>query len=141
MQENVSFDQVTKSFKLQYLNQSSRTTTKQPLTSTMATTNPCRTSSDSPTPNVPCIFPWKFQDKLRQECITDTDPDGKHWCSTKIHPPTLEHIGGEGNWGYCTNSCPPINQCTYFLQWEGVPDQHVCRKTHIFFIFIPNFVF
>ena len=89
-------------------------------TTTASTSNQCLTTNDSPTPNAPCVFPWRFQDdRLRQGCINDTDPDGKYWCSTKTDPQSLEHIGGEGNWGFCTNSCPPINQgtiTTYKLQ-------------------------
>ena len=89
-------------------------------TTTTSTSNQCLTTNDSPTLNAACVFPWRFQDdRLRQGCINDTDPDGKYWCSTKTDPQSLEHIGGEGNWGFCTNSCPPINQgtiTTYKLQ-------------------------
>ena len=44
---------------------------------------------------------------LRQGCITDTDPDDRYWCSTKIDE-NLEHIPGNGYWGYCDQSCPPL---------------------------------
>ena len=45
---------------------------------------------------------------LRNTCINDTDPDGKYWCSTKVDE-DLEHIGGQGNWGFCRESCPLLN--------------------------------
>ena len=63
------------------------------------------TNKDSPTPNAPCVFPFKFDNKLRDGCITDKDPDGKYWCSTKVND-DFEHIGGGGNWGFCGGSCP-----------------------------------
>ena len=45
---------------------------------------------------------------MRSECITETDPDDKYWCSTKVNE-NLEHADGIGNWGYCGQSCPPLN--------------------------------
>ena len=66
----------------------------------------CRTTSDSPSPNVPCSFPFKFQGKLRSGCITDTDPDDRFWCSTQTDD-NFQHIPGQGFWGYCqTRNCP-----------------------------------
>ena len=37
----------------------------------------CLTTKDSPDANAECKFPWKFNGKVRNECIDDTDPDGK----------------------------------------------------------------
>ena len=48
---------------------------------------------------------------MRFECITDTDPDDRYWCFTKVD----ENLEGIGNWGYCSQSCPPINN-TQFIQ-------------------------
>ena len=31
----------------------------------------------------------------------------RYWCSTKVDN-ELEHVGGQGNWGFCRQSCPPI---------------------------------
>ena len=68
----------------------------------------CFTTSDSPDKNTKCILPFKFNGVLRQGCITDTDPDGRHWCSTKVDE-NLEHIRfPNGYWGYCDKSCPPL---------------------------------
>ena len=54
------------------------------------------------------MLPFKFQGKLRNQCITETDPDDRYWCSTKVNE-NLEHAEGIGNWGYCSQSCPPEN--------------------------------
>ena len=35
----------------------------------------------------------------------------RYWCSTKVDD-ELEHIGGQGNWGFCRQSCPPITPVT-----------------------------
>ena len=51
------------------------------------------------------MLPFKFQGILRNECITETDPDDRYWCSTKVNE-NLEHADGIGNWGYCSQSCP-----------------------------------
>ena len=52
------------------------------------------------------MLPFKFQGILRNECITETDPDNRYWCSTKVNE-NLEHTDSIGNWGYCSESCPP----------------------------------
>ena len=70
------------------------------------------TTNDSPDKNATCVFPFKFNGELKNGCITDTDPDGRYWCSTKVNPRTLEHIGGQGKWGFCQNSCPSIVSIT-----------------------------
>ena len=68
----------------------------------------CFTTSDSPDKNTQCILPFKFNGILRQGCITDTDPDGRYWCSTKVDE-DLEHSRfPNGYWGYCDKSCPPM---------------------------------
>ena len=72
----------------------------------------CRTTSDSPSPsrNVPCSFPFRFKGRLRRACITEEDPDGRHWCSTKTEA-NFDHIPGKGFWGYCRRrNCPKIRK-------------------------------
>ena len=84
----------------------------------------CRTTSDSPSPNAPCSFPFKFQGKLRTGCITDTDPDGRLWCSTQTDD-NFQHIPGQGFWGYCQpRNCPqsrvtPTSTTTSTNQYES----------------------
>ena len=66
----------------------------------------CSTTVDSPVnKNAPCIIPFKYKGILRKGCITEDDPDGRHWCSTKVDD-NLLHIAGQGNWGYCRPTCP-----------------------------------
>ena len=79
-----------------------------PFENTYFVAQTCRTTSDSPGPsqNKPCVFPFKFQDKIRYGCITDADPDGRYWCSTRTDD-DLNHITGQGFWGYCmSQNCP-----------------------------------
>lgn len=65
--------------------------------------------------NAPCVFPFFFDDTMRFECITDTDPDGRYWCFTKVD----DNLEGIGNWGYCGQACPPNN--TQFIQEITTP--------------------
>jgi hypothetical protein len=53
---------------------------------------------------VECIFPFKYQDILFNECTTLNDPDGKFWCSTKVDE-SGNHVVGQGEWGYCDPDC------------------------------------
>merc|ERR1712241_1456918 len=73
----------------------------------------CLTTEEGPKKSVPCALPWKFNNKLIEGCTTETDPDGRWWCSTKVDR-ELNHIGGQGNWGYCNLDCPgpapPVTQ-------------------------------
>ena len=70
----------------------------------------CHTTRDSVDQGgkyAPCALPFKFNGELRHACITEEDPDGKYWCSTKVDE-NLEHVPGGGFWGFCQNSCPPL---------------------------------
>ena len=56
-----------------------------------------------------CQFPFIFQNQTYYGCTTDTDENGKAWCSTKISPLTNEHIPKGSHWGYClddSKNCP-----------------------------------
>ena len=73
-------------------------------------TGGCLTTNEGPAKNVPCIIPFKFLDIQRNGCITDTDGDGRHWCSIKVDE-NLEHVVERGsNWGYCQQSCPLVTK-------------------------------
>ena len=66
----------------------------------------CITTSDSlGDKNASCIIPFKYKGILKNGCITEDDPDGRYWCSTRVDD-NLMHVSGEGNWGYCRSSCP-----------------------------------
>ena len=71
------------------------TTTEKP---TCLTTN----ESGSPVKNAPCLFPWNFGDQTFDSCTTVEDPDGRHWCATK-----LDQSGTfiDEQWGYCPEEC------------------------------------
>ena len=56
-------------------------------------------------PNVDCVFPFIFDNKVHYSCIYDSSTDGHPWCSTKVDENGL-HISQEGHWGHCSNSCP-----------------------------------
>jgi hypothetical protein len=60
--------------------------------------------ADSPDRNAVCVFPFFFRKKMRNNCINDTDPDSRFWCSTRTDP-SGNHIGGLGNWGFCQSDC------------------------------------
>ena len=56
---------------------------------------------------VPCSFPFILDERRFDNCTDYQDPNGELWCSTKTDTKTLEHIGGNGHWGFCTNDyCP-----------------------------------
>merc|ERR1712226_447778 len=53
----------------------------------------------------PCVFPFRFGGSLRSSCITDLDPEGKFWCSTRVDAGG-NHVTGTGEWGHCSAACP-----------------------------------
>ena len=66
----------------------------------------CITTADSlGNKNASCVIPFKYNGTLKNGCTTEDDPDGRHWCSTKVDD-NLLHIAGQGNWGYCRPTCP-----------------------------------
>ena len=62
----------------------------------------CTVNQESNGLKTSCEFPFVFKDKIYYGCTTDTDPDGKLWCSTKTNE-NSEHISGQGFWGFCQN--------------------------------------
>ena len=51
------------------------TTDKPTITKTMPQ---CLTTDEGPRKSVECALPWRFNGKLREGCITETDPDGRY---------------------------------------------------------------
>ena len=41
-------------------------------------------------------------DQTYDSCTTDTDPDGRFWCATKLDE---SGVFVDGNWGYCSDDC------------------------------------
>ena len=69
----------------------------------------CKTAA-GPTPNVPCIFPFKYKGKTYHECTT-IDSNNIPWC------PTMVDASGNGvgtNWGICGSECIGLGN-TVFL--------------------------
>ena len=68
----------------------------------------CRTKNNGPEPNKPCLFPFKYQDKVYNECTTD-GYGSTYWCATAF--PVTNSAG----WGLCSSSClaTPGNELIY----------------------------
>ena len=56
-------------------------------------------------PNIPCIFPFKFDQVTYNSCTYKSASDGKPWCSTKVDK-NGSHISKKGFWGHCSINCP-----------------------------------
>merc|ERR1719397_1030223 len=52
-----------------------------------------------------CQFPFIFSGKTRDGCITESDPSGLLWCSTKVDSEG-RHVAGGEHWAHCHHSCP-----------------------------------
>jgi len=63
------------------------------------------TTIGGPGQGKPCVFPFRFGGSLRSSCITDLDPEGKFWCSTRVDAGG-NHVTGTGEWGHCSAGCP-----------------------------------
>ena len=73
--------------------------------------NTCQTES-GPDPNSECQFPFEFHGEIYNNCTydffqTETNP----WCSTKVDEYGV-HIGGQGYWGYCPQTCGTVSYNT-----------------------------
>lgn len=68
----------------------------------------CRVLPGSPAgPGVRCVFPFKWDGTTHFSCTPWTfggPSQGRDWCSTKTDSDN-NHINGEGNFGFCSNSC------------------------------------
>ena len=79
----------------------------------------------------PCIFPFTtFVDKEKKikhkygGCTKDGCGEKdcpKHWCSIKVDANGI-HTNGLGNWGYCNDECPKINEHTTWCYGAWCPD-------------------
>ena len=65
----------------------------------------CKTVS-GPSPNEPCIFPFKFNGITFDECTTESNTEGNltPWCSTFVNN-FGRHVSETGNWGNCGPDC------------------------------------
>ena len=58
-----------------------------------------------------CVFPFIFNNKKHNRCTLEGADDGIPWCSTQTDRNGV-HVGGQGKWGHCPDSCGPINGIT-----------------------------
>jgi len=65
------------------------------------------TTVSGPSQGKACVFPFVFGEKLQNGCITDSDPEGKYWCSTKVDG-QRKHIANGDNWAHCSSDCPGV---------------------------------
>ena len=65
------------------------------------------TGVSGPAQGQACQLPFVWGGKLQEGCITDGDPDGKYWCSTKVDG-ERNHIPNGDNWAHCSAQCPGV---------------------------------
>jgi len=51
-----------------------------------------------------CVFPFTYKERTYRGCILVDADDGIPWCST-LTDNTGQHVGGQGKWGHCPDSC------------------------------------
>ena len=66
----------------------------------------CNTESGA-SPNLPCIFPFRYNGGIHTSCIWDDAQYTHHkpWCSTKVDK-AGHHIKRQSKWGNCGPECP-----------------------------------
>ena len=69
-----------------------------------STTQPC-TTIGGPDAGQPCQLPFIFNDVTRNGCITESDPEGRAWCSTRVDSEG-RHVAGGDHWAHCDPECP-----------------------------------
>merc|ERR1711974_111275 len=69
---------------------------------TTETPTSCQTNGGANS-GVNCVFPFTFRGVTYDGCTTVADD--QLWCSTLTDSDGV-HIGGQGNWGYCSPDCP-----------------------------------
>ena len=67
-------------------------------------TNQCVTDNT----NSSCILPFKVDGILHDRCLPDLNT-GKYWCPTSVNQ-EQEYVAGTSKWGFCSQSCPPLNE-------------------------------
>ena len=66
----------------------------------------CCTTASSSDAGKPCVFPFRFNGVLYNECTLDGNSPGETvpWCSTMTDS-NDNHVGGQGKWGFCSSNC------------------------------------
>ena len=55
-----------------------------------------------------CQIPFVYKGISRDGCITEADPDGKAWCSTRLDSDGV-HVANGKHWAHCSQQCPMAN--------------------------------
>ena len=107
-------------------------------TTTASPPTGCTTVS-GPDPGKECVFPFNFNGVTYNACTLDgnADDETEPWCST-LTDSNGDHVGGQGNWGFCSSNCgnPTTNPTNPTTTGPSGPGQ--CGKSltvfwHIFF--------
>merc|ERR1712154_246253 len=104
------------------------TTTKTTTTVSTSTTTTLSTTS-GPAAGKPCVFPFTFAGTEHTSCAEwefGGAAQGEFWCSTKVDSEG-NHVDGEGEYGFCSPECSPIN--LFDLIQELLGDVETGRST------------
>ena len=63
------------------------------------------TTIGGPEAGQPCVFPFIYSGESRAGCITQGDPEGRAWCSTRVDT-RGRHVSGGEHWAHCGPTCP-----------------------------------
>merc|ERR1739842_73315 len=111
------------------------TTTTTVTTSTISTTTAAAditrscTTTSGPAAGKPCVFPFTFAGTEHTSCAEwefGGLQQGEFWCSTKVDSEG-NHVDGEGEYGFCSPECSPIN--LFDLIQELLGDVETGRST------------
>ena len=76
----------------------------------------CKTVG-GPSPNQPCVFPFKWNGKTYSSCPIDSDDTNETWCSVKTDS-NGNHITGQGLWGHCGSKCKKELWRCFSIGWS-----------------------
>ena len=84
----------------------------------------CLTTS-GPSSGMKCIFPFTWYGETYDACTREQFPgsNGEPWCSTKVDDDGV-HIGGQGNWGGCSQACPEEEGCNCIFPFRYLGITH-----------------
>merc|ERR1712183_530586 len=87
------------------------------------------TTTSGPAAGKPCVFPFTFAGTEHTSCAEwefGGVAQGEFWCSTKVDSEG-NHMDGEGEYGFCSPKCSPIN--LFDLIQELLGDVETGRST------------
>ena len=80
-------------------------------------------------PGKSCVFPFRFNGVVYNECTFDGNAAGETepWCST-LTDSNNDHVGGQGNWGFCSSNCGVVTSTTSAPATTGQPSNGHCGE-------------